>query len=60
MITNFFVFALHGIDVKKVWFQQDGVTCHTSHAGPQSDLLPQTFDGHLISRNSNGNWLQRS
>lgn len=58
MITDFFVPALHGIDVNDVWFQQDGATCHTSHA--TIDLLRQTFDGRLISRNGDVNWPPRS
>ena len=41
--------TLDGIDVENVWFQQDGATCHTSHA--TIDLLRETFDGRLISRN---------
>ena len=32
--------------------------CHASHA--TSDLLSQTFDGRLISRNKDVNWLPRS
>ena len=50
MITDFFISAFHGIDVKDVWFQQEGATCHTSHA--TNDLIRQTFDVHWISRNS--------
>lgn len=50
--------ALHGIDVNDVWFQQDGATCHTSHA--TIDLLRQTFDDRLISRNGDVNWPARS
>ena len=45
--------ALDGIDVDNVWFQQDGATCHTSHA--TIDLLRETFDGRLISRNGDVN-----
>ena len=58
MITDFFVPALDGIDVDNVWFQQDGATCHTSHA--TIDLLRETFDGRLISRNGDVNWPPRS
>ena len=45
--NRFFVTALHGIKVNDVWYQQDGATCHTTHAA--IDLLRQTFDGGLIS-----------
>ena len=51
MITDLFVITLRGIDVNDVWFQQDGATCHTSHA--TIDLLRQTFDDRLISQNAN-------
>ena len=44
MITNFFGPGLHGIDVNDIWFQQDGATCHISHA--RINLLHQTFDVH--------------
>ena len=46
MLTDFFVPARDGIDVNNVWFQQDGATCHTSHA--TIDILHETFDGRLI------------
>ena len=36
------------------WFQQNGATCHTSHA--TIDLLHQTFDGRLFHRNGDLNW----
>ena len=56
MITDFFVPDFHGINVNvnDVWFQQDDATCHTSHA--TINLLRQTFDGRLISRNGDINW----
>ena len=48
MINDFFC-TLLGIVVNDVWFQQDWATCPTSHV--TIDLLRQTFDGRLISRN---------
>ena len=48
MVIDFFVPALHGIDVNGVQFQQDITYKHTSYA--TIDLLRQTFDGHLIIR----------
>ena len=50
--------AFHGIDMNDVWFQQDGAISHTSRA--TIDLLHQTFDGRLISRNNANNWTPRS
>ncbi|GFW80787.1 uncharacterized protein TNCV_3778671 [Trichonephila clavipes] len=32
MITNFFISELNNHDVQELWFQQDGVTCHTARA----------------------------
>ena len=58
MKTNFLVPTLDGIDVDNVWFQQDGATCHTSHA--TINLLRKTFDGRLISRSGDVNWPARS
>ena len=57
MSTYLFVIALHGIDVNKVYFQQDGLTCHTSQA--TIDLLRQTSDDRLISRSDDANWQSR-
>ncbi|GFT94936.1 DUF4817 domain-containing protein [Trichonephila clavipes] len=41
MITNFFIPQLNNHDVQKLWFQQDGATCHTARA--TIDLLKDTF-----------------
>ncbi|GFX54239.1 probable serine carboxypeptidase CPVL [Trichonephila clavipes] len=48
MITNFFIPELNNHDVQELWFQQDGVTCHTARA--TIDLLKDTFGDRLISR----------
>ena len=50
--------ALYGIDVNDVWFQEDSITCYTSHA--TIDLLHQTFDSRLINRNGDVNWVPRN
>ena len=50
---TFFVLAFHGIDVNDIWFQQNGANYHTSYA--TIDLLRQTFDDRLISRNGDAN-----
>ncbi|GFU27376.1 DUF4817 domain-containing protein [Trichonephila clavipes] len=58
MITNFFIPELNNHDVQKLWFQQDGATCHTARA--TIDLLKDTFGDRLISRFGPVNWLPRS
>ena len=55
ILINFFVSTLHG---NIAWFQQDGATCHTSHA--TINLRSKTFDGHLINQNDDVSWLPRS
>ncbi|GFT49559.1 DUF4817 domain-containing protein [Trichonephila clavipes] len=58
IITNFFIFELNNHDVQKLWFQQEGATCHTARA--TIDLLKDTFGDRLISRFGPVNWLPRS
>ncbi|GFT39026.1 uncharacterized protein TNCV_3691111 [Trichonephila clavipes] len=58
MITNFFIPELNNHDVQELWFQQDGVTCHTARA--TIDLLKDTFGDRLISRFGPVNWPPRS
>ncbi|GFY10623.1 uncharacterized protein TNCV_2194441 [Trichonephila clavipes] len=58
MITNFFISELNNHDVQALWFQQDGVTCHTARA--TIDLLKNTFGDRLISRFGPVNWPPRS
>ncbi|GFW06709.1 DUF4817 domain-containing protein [Trichonephila clavipes] len=57
-ITNCFIPELNNHDVQKLWFQQDGATCHTARA--TIDLLKDTFGDHLISRFGPVNWPPRS
>ncbi|GFW91726.1 uncharacterized protein TNCV_4501451 [Trichonephila clavipes] len=57
-ITNFFLPELNNHDVKELWFQQDGATCHTARA--TIDLLKDTFGDRLISRFGPVNWPPRS
>ncbi|GFT24142.1 uncharacterized protein TNCV_2063881 [Trichonephila clavipes] len=58
MITNFFIPKLNNHDVQELWFQQDGVTCHTARV--TIDLLKDTFGDRLISRFGPVNWPPRS
>ncbi|GFV50613.1 hypothetical protein TNCV_2212761 [Trichonephila clavipes] len=48
----------HIDQVKELWFQQDGATCHTARA--TIDLLKDTFGDRLISRFGPVNWPPRS
>ncbi|GFX47985.1 putative transposable element [Trichonephila clavipes] len=57
MITNFFIPELNNHGVQELWFQQDGVTCHTARA--TIDLLKDTFGDRLISRFGPVNWPPR-
>ncbi|GFW13140.1 putative DD41D transposase [Trichonephila clavipes] len=58
MITNFFIPELNDHDVQELWFQQDGITCHTARA--TIDLLKDAFGDRLISRFGPMNWPPRS
>ncbi|GFY22557.1 DUF4817 domain-containing protein [Trichonephila clavipes] len=58
MITNCFIPELNNHDVQKLWFQQDGATCHTARA--TIDLLKDTFGDRLISSFGPVNWPPRS
>ncbi|GFW10357.1 putative transposable element [Trichonephila clavipes] len=58
MINNFFIPELNNHDVQKLWFQQDGATCHTPRA--TLDLLKDTLGDRLISRFGPVNWPLRS
>ncbi|GFU72696.1 putative DD41D transposase [Trichonephila clavipes] len=57
MITNFFIPELNNHDVRELWSQQDGATCHTART--TIDLLKDTFGGRLISRFIPVNWPPR-
>ena len=58
MITDLFLTAIEEYDLKNMWFQQDGATCHTTRANMA--LLQETFPGLVISRRSDTNWPPRS
>ncbi|GFW67689.1 uncharacterized protein TNCV_3445611 [Trichonephila clavipes] len=58
MITNFFIPELNNHDVRELWLQQNGATCHTARA--TIDLLKDTFGDRLISRFGPVNWPPRS
>ncbi|GFY01749.1 putative transposable element [Trichonephila clavipes] len=50
--------ATNLVELKELWFQQDGATCHTARA--TIDLLKDTFGDRLISRFGPVNWPPRS
>lgn len=58
MLENFFWPELIGLDMRRIWFQQDGATCHT--ARQTIDLLKTKFGNRIISRNGPINWPSRS
>ena len=48
MISNFLWPKMDDMDTDNMWFQQDGATCHTSHA--TMDILHERFEGYLARR----------
>lgn len=58
MITNFFLPALENMAIGEVWFQQDGVTAHTSRIS--IPVLRENFPGRLISNRGDIPWPARS
>ncbi|GFX81436.1 uncharacterized protein TNCV_142861 [Trichonephila clavipes] len=58
MINSFFIPELNNHDVRELWFQKDGATCHTARA--TINLLKDTFGDRLISRFGSENWPPRS
>lgn len=57
MKTQFFMLKLQYTDEDDTWFQQDSATCHTLR---ETELLHESFPGHVISRFSDQNWPVRS
>lgn len=55
---RFFWPAVDGINLRNMWFQQYGATCHT--ARDTLTLLHEKFEGSVISRNGDVNWPPRS
>lgn len=50
--------VLEGMDINRMWFQQDGATCHT--ARQTIHLLQEKFGHRILSRNGDQNWPARS
>ena len=58
MLTNYFWPIIDDMDVRDMWFQKDGATCHT--ARETMDLSQSKYTDRIISRNSVINWPPRS
>lgn len=58
MIEEFFIPSLEEMNVRDVWFQQDGATAHT--ARDSMNLLRQYFPDRLISLRGDLPWPARS
>ena len=58
MMENFFWPELAEMDLRNMWFQQDGATCHTSRQ--TINLLKTKFGNPIIGRNRPINWPARS
>lgn len=58
MIKEYFWHQIDDLELKDMWFQQDGATCHTSSV--TIDLLREKFDDRVISRNAGVRWPPRS
>lgn len=58
MITDFLWPNLENVDLTELWFQQDGVPCHS--AAETIGLLHEMFPKRLIARRGDVNWPARS
>ena len=57
-ILNEFLFTkIEEEDIGKIWFQQDGATCHTAET--TLDVLRPIFEDRIISRRDDVVWLPR-
>lgn len=58
MLNEFLWPTLDNTDLTDIWFQQDGASYNTTRQ--TIDLLRTKFNGHVISRNGDVNWPERS
>lgn len=58
MLSYYFFNEIRDIDVRNIWFQQDGATFHTAHR--TIELLREKFPGRLLSKGGDQNWPPRS
>ena len=58
MLNEFLFTKIEEEDIGNIWFQQDGVTCHTAEA--ILDDLRRVFEDGMISRRADVVWPPRS
>ena len=58
MANKFLFTEIEEEDIGNIWFQQDGVKCHTAEA--TLDVLRPVFEDHIISRRADVVWSPRS
>ena len=58
MLNEFLFTKIEEEDIGNIWFQQDGVTCHTAEA--TFDVLSPIFKDRIISRRADVVWPPRS
>ena len=54
MLNEFLFTKIEEEDIGNIWFQQDGVTCHTSEA--TLDVLGPVIEDRIISRRADVVW----
>ena len=57
-VDEFLFTEIEEEDIGNIWFQQDGVTCHTAEAA--LDVLRPVFEDRIISRRTDIVWLPRN
>ena len=58
MLNEFLFTKIEEEDIDKIWFQQDGATCHTTEATLY--VLRPVFEDRIISRRADVVWPPRS
>ena len=58
MLNEFLFTKIQEKDIRKIWFQQDGATCHTAEA--TLDVLRPVFEDRIISHRADLVWPPRS
>ena len=58
MLNEFLFTKIEEDDIRNIWFQQNGATCHTAEA--TLDVLRPVFEDRIISHRADVVWLPRS
>ena len=58
MLNEFLFTKIEEKDIGNIWFQQDGVKCHTAESA--LDVLLSVFEDRIISRIADVVWPPRS